>query len=116
MNPKPNREPSMFSAGLWLAYLGLETLFGVDSTHALMLVLIGVLAWFVLYLVWFLPSPEEPRWKTYLRIAAVMGVTLGLSVLCIHASDMVNWIALGAFFVVVGIGTAWANRPIRHTG
>jgi hypothetical protein len=107
---------SMFYAGLWLAYWVLEIVFGVGSTHALMLVLIGVLAWFVLYLVWALPAPEEPRWKTYLRIVAVICVTLGLSVLAMHASDIVNWVALGGFFVVVGIGTAWASRPIRHTG
>jgi hypothetical protein len=107
---------SMFSAGLWLAYLVLETVFGVGSTHALMLVLIGVLAWFVLYLVWALPAPAEPRWKTYLRIVAVICVTLGLWVLSMRASDIVNWVALGGFFVVVGIGTAWASRPIRHTG
>ena len=81
MKPKPNRESWIFSAGLWLAYWGLEALFGVDSTHALMLVLIGVLAWFVLYLLWVLPSPEEPRWKTYLRITVVMCVTLGGCVL-----------------------------------
>ncbi len=106
----------MFSAGLWLGYWVLESVFGVGSTHALMLILIGVLAWFVLYLLWALPGPEEPHWKIYQRIAAVICVTLGLWVLSMRASDMVNWVALGGFFVVVGIGTAWASRPIRHTG
>jgi hypothetical protein len=47
---------------------------------------------------------------------AVICVTLGLWVLSMRASDIVNWVALGGFFVVVGIGTAWASRPIRHTG
>ena|SRR5215203_4390793 len=116
MKPKTIARSSMFSAGLWLAYLALETVFGVGSAHALMLVLIGVLAWFVLYLVWALPGPEEPRWKTYLRIVAVICATLGLWVLSMRASDVVNWVALGGFFVVVGIGTAWASRPISHTG
>ena len=116
MKPKAIAKSSMFSAGLWLAYLTLETVFGVGSTHALMLVLIGVLAWLVLFLVWALPAPEEPRWKTYLRIVAVIGVTLGLWVLSMRASDLVNWVALGGFLVVVGIGTAWASRPISHTG
>ena len=111
-----DREVIDVLAGLWLAYLVLRTVFGVGSTHALMLVLIGLLAWFVLYLVWALPGPEEPRWRTDLRIAAVLAVTLGLWVLSMRASDTVDWIALGGFFLVVGIGTAWASRPIRHTG
>jgi hypothetical protein len=115
MKPKTIARSSVFSAGLWLAYLTLEAL-GVGSTHALMLVLIGVLAWFVLFLVWVLPAPEEPRWKVYLLMAAVVGVTLGLCALSMHASDMANWIALGGFLLVVGIGTAWASRPIRHNG
>jgi len=116
MKPKTIARTSMFSAALWLAYLVLETVFGVGSTHALMLVLIGVLAWFVLFLVWALPAPEERRWKTYLRLVAVICVTLCLWVLSMRASDLVNWVALGGFFVVVRIGTAWASRPIRHTG
>lgn len=116
MKPKTVARSSMFSAGLWLAYWVLKRVFGVGSTHALTLVLIGVLAWFVLYLLWAMPAPEEPRWKKYLRIAAVICVTLGLWVLSMRASDIVNWVALGGFFVVVGIGTAWASRPIRYTG
>jgi hypothetical protein len=116
MKQNTDARSSMFYAGLWLAFLVLETVFGVGSTHALILVLIGVLAWFVLYLVWALPASEEPRWKTYLRILAVICVTLGLWVLSMRASDMVDWVALGGFIVVVGIGTAWASRPIRHTG
>ena len=78
MKPKTIARSSTFSAGLWIAYLVLESVVGVGSTHALMLVLIGVLAWFVLFLVWALPAPEEPRWKTYLRVVAVICVTLGL--------------------------------------
>ena len=96
----------MFEASLWIAAFVLELVFGVDSTHALMLVLIGVLAWFILYLVWALPPPEEPRWKTYLRIGAVLVVTLGLGVLSVRASDLVNWVAPGAFVAVVGVRTA----------
>ena len=106
----------MFEAGLWIAFFALELVFGVDSTHALMLVLLGVLAWFILYLLWVLPAPEEPRWRTYLRIGAVILVTLGLCVLSMRASDLVNWVALGAFVVVLGVGAAWASRLIRHTG
>jgi len=116
MKPKTIARSSTFSAGLWIAYLVLESVVGVGSTHALMLVLIGVLAWFVLFLVWALPAPEEPRWKTYLRVVAVICVTLGLGVLSLRASEMADWVALGGFVVVVGIGTAWASRPIRHTG
>ncbi|HEY2560066.1 MAG TPA: hypothetical protein VGI48_10200 [Caldimonas sp.] len=41
---------------------------------------------------------------------------LGWLVARMRESDMVNWVALGGFFVVVGIGTAWARRPITHTG
>ena len=74
-----------------------------------MLVRIGLLAWFVLYLVWALPGPEEPRWQTDLRIAAVIAVTLGLWVLSMRASDIVNWIALGGFFSLWASGTAWAS-------
>jgi hypothetical protein len=116
MKPQTTARSSMFSAGLWLAYGVLETVFGLGSTHALTLVLIGVFAWFVLYLVWALSPPEEPRWKMDLRIAAVICVMLGLGVLSMRASGMVNWVALGGVFAVVGIGTAWASRPIRHTG
>ena len=116
MKPNMIARSSTFSAGLWLAYWVLESVFDLGSTHALMLVLIGVLAWFVLYLIWALPAPEEPRWKTYLRIVAVVCVTLGLGVLSLRASATVNWIAFGGFCVVIGIATAWAGRPIRHTG
>ena len=116
MKPKSTARAPLFSAGLWLAYGLLETVFGLGAAHALTLVLIGLLAWFALYLVWALSPPEEPRWKMYVRIAAVICVTVGLSVLSMRASDIVTWVALGAFFVVVGVGTAWASRPIRHTG
>lgn len=116
MKPKTIARSSMFSAGLWLAYLALEAGFGMGSTHALMLVLIGVLAWFALYLICVLPAPAKPRWKMYLRVAAVLCVTLGLGVLSMRASDLVNWVALGGFCGVVGIGAAWTGRPIRHTG
>jgi hypothetical protein len=116
MKRKTSARSSIFEASLWIAFFVLELVFGVDSTHALMLVLIGVLAWFILYLVWALPPPEEPRWKTYLRVGAVVLVTLGLCVLSLRASDVLNWVALGGFFVVLGVGTAWASRPISHTG
>jgi len=116
MKPKTTARAPMFSAGLWLAYGLLETVFGLGAAHALTLVLIGLLAWFVLYLVWALSPPEEARWKMHVRIAAVICVTVGLSAASIRTSDIVTWVALGAFFVVVGVGTAWASRPIRHTG
>lgn len=116
MKPKTTARAPLFSAGLWLAYGLLETVFGVGTAHALTLVLLGLLAWFALYLVWALWPPDEPRWKMHVRIAAVICVTIGLSVISMRASEIVNWVALGAFFLVVAIGTAWASRPIRHTG
>ena len=116
MKPKTTERAPLFSAGLWLAYWLLETVFGLGAAHALTLVLIGLLAWFALYLVWALWPPEQPRWKMHVRIAAVTCVTIGLSVLSMRASDIATWLALGGFFLVVGIGTAWASRPIRHTG
>ena len=106
----------MFSAGLCLAYGLLETVFGLGAAHALTLVLVGLLAWFALYLVWALWPPDEPRWKMHLRLAAVICATVGLSVLLMRTSDVVTWVALGGFFLVVGIGTAWASRPNRHSG
>jgi peptidoglycan/LPS O-acetylase OafA/YrhL len=115
MKPKAIVRTPLFSAGLWGSYWALEAM-GLDSTHALVLVLIGVLAWFALYLIWGLWPPQEPRWKMYARIVAVVCVTLGVSALSIRASDLANWIALGGSLVFIGVGTAWANRPIRHSG
>ena len=116
MKLKPTARAPVFSAGLWLAYGLLETVFGLGAAHALTLVIVGLLAWFALYLVWALWPPDEPRWKMHVRLAAVICVTVGLSVLLLRASDVVTWVALGGFFLVVGIGTAWASRPTRHSG
>ncbi len=116
MKPRTTARAPIFSAGLWLAYGLLETVFGLGAVHALTLVVIGLLAWFALYLVWALSPPKEPSWKMHVRLAAVICVTVGLSVLSMRASDAATWVGLGGFFVVVGIGTAWASRPIRHTG
>ncbi len=106
----------MFSAGLWLAYGLLETVFGLGAAHALTLVIVGLLAWFALYLVWALWPPDEPHWKMHVRLAAVICVTVGLSVLLLRASDIVTWVALGGFFLVVVIATTLASRPIGHSG
>jgi len=116
MKQRSTAQAPLFSAGLWLAYGLLETVFGLGAAHALTLVLLGLLAWFALYLIWGLSPPEEPRWKMHVRITAVTCVTVGLSVLSMRASDTVTWVALGGFLGAVGVGTAWASRPIRHTG
>ena len=116
MKQKSTARAPLFSAGLWLAYGLLETVFGLGAAHALTLVLLGLLAWFALYLIGALSPPEEPCWKMHVRIAAVTCVTVGVSVLLLRASQTVTWVALGAFAVVVAVGTAWASRPIRHTG
>ena len=116
MKLKTIAKPSMFSAGLWLAYGALRTAFGLGPTHALMLVVIGVFAWFVLYLLWVLPPPEETAWRKYGRLGVAICATLGLGVLSLRASNLVNWVALGGFLVVLLVGSFWAGRPIRHTG
>src|SRR5438309_390548 len=74
MKQKSTAQAPLFSAGLWLAYGLLETVFGLGAAHALTLVLLGLLAWFALYLIWGLSPPEEPRWKMHVRITAVMCV------------------------------------------
>lgn len=115
MKPRAIVRTPLFSAAVWGSYWALEAM-GLDAMHALVLVLIGLLAGFALYLIWGLWPPQEPRWKMCASIGAVVCVTLGISALSLRASDLANGIALGGSFVFLGVGTAWVNRPIRHSG
>ena len=63
-----------------------------------------------------LAIPATKAWRFSMPGNAEIGMMLLLATGSQSSAVLVNWIALGAFFLVVGIGTAWASRPIRHSG